>query len=108
MDPTFAHPHWILTGILSLIAGLWLFRWARRNDNRAEIAMASTEAALNKLRKPSPGSPRPPAASPKGSTAARFRNSMAQFIGIVGVVMLIAGLVLIVFGIFYPPDATLI
>ncbi len=108
MDPTFAHAHWILTGTLLLFAGLWLFRWARRNDNRAEIAMASTEAALNKLRKPSPGSTRPAATSPKSGTAARFRNSMAQFIGIVGVVMVIAGLVLIVFGIFYPPDATLI
>ncbi len=54
MDPTFAHPQWIVAGILLILGGFWLFRWARRNDSRAEIAALMAEAAINKLRKNSP------------------------------------------------------
>ena len=43
MDPTFAHPQWIVAGVLLILGGFWLFRWAARNDTRAEVAVASTE-----------------------------------------------------------------
>lgn len=103
MDPTFGHPHWIVAGILLILGGFTLFRWARRNDNRAEIAAASAEAAFSKLRKKSSGkAPAEPATTANRGMAARFRNSMAQFLGIVGVLAIIAGLVALIFGIFYP------
>ncbi|MFA5955743.1 hypothetical protein [Hyphomicrobium sp.] len=102
MDPTFAHPRWIVAGILLILGGFWLFRWARRNDSRAEIAALTASAAINKLRKNSPGrSQIKPATSARGGAMARFRNSMAQFLGIVGLLMIIAGLVAMVFGAFY-------
>ncbi|MBS0232951.1 MAG: hypothetical protein JSR99_05650 [Proteobacteria bacterium] len=102
MDLSFTHPHWIVAGVLLLLGGFWLFRWGRRNDDRDAIAAAATEAAINKLRKNSPGKTRvPPPPAAKIGAAARFRNAMAQFLGIVGLLMIIAGPVLIVFGIFY-------
>jgi predicted negative regulator of RcsB-dependent stress response len=96
MDPTFAHPKWIVAGILLILGGLWLFRWAQRNNAAAEITAATTEAAINKLLK-NPGSPSPA----KKRAAANFRNAMSQFFGIVGFLMMIAGLVALVLGIFY-------
>ena len=102
MYPTFAHPHWIVAGVLLILGGFWLFRWARRNDNSAAISAATAEAAINKLRRKSAGigQPTPVAAAGMGA-AARFRNAMAQFFGIVGILMVIAGLVAMVFGAFY-------
>ncbi|HML27420.1 MAG TPA: hypothetical protein PKE16_01005 [Hyphomicrobium sp.] len=99
---TFAHPHWIVAGVLLILGGFWLFRWARQNDSRAAIAAAATEAAINKLRKKTGAVGAAPAQTSAGSSArARFRNSMAQFFGIVGGLMMIAGLVAMVFGVFY-------
>ena len=102
MDATFAHPKWIVAGVALILGGLWLFRWARRNDNSAAIAAATTGAAINKLRKNSVKSAGMPSPAARISTAARFRNSMAQLLGIVGILMLIAGLLAAVFGVFYP------
>ncbi|WP_414462036.1 hypothetical protein [Hyphomicrobium sp. DY-1] len=102
MNATFAHPLWIVAGLLLILGGFWLFRWARRNDTRAAIAAATTEAAINKLRKkPGAAGPGQPKASAGGSARTRFRNSMAQFFGIVGILMVIAGLVAMTFGVFY-------
>jgi hypothetical protein len=102
MNPTFGHPQWIVAGVLLILGGFWLFRWARRNDASAEIAAATTEAAINKLRKNSAATVNTkPATSAGGGAAVRFRNSMAQFLGIVGILMVIAGLVAMVFGVFY-------
>ncbi|MGO4682804.1 hypothetical protein [Hyphomicrobium sp. 2TAF46] len=97
MDPGFAHPLWIVAGVLLIFAGFWLFRWSRRNSASAEIAAATTEAAVNKLLKNPAGSAKPA----KKRAAANFRNAMAQLAGIVGLLMIIAGLVYAVFGIFY-------
>ncbi len=102
MDPTFAHPHWIVAGVLLILGGFWLFRWARRNDAQAEISAATTEAAINKLLKNPQAKAETAKPSSAGSGAAvRFRNSMAQFFGIVGALMMMAGIVAIVFGAFY-------
>ncbi len=84
-----------------ILVGFWLFRWASRNDTSAEIAAATTEAAINQFRKKSP-TKAPSVRPPAGKIAAvRFLNSMAQFFGIVAVLMMIAGIVATVFGIFY-------
>ncbi len=105
MDPSFTHPHWIVAGVLLLLGGFWLFRWGQRNDDRGVIAAAAAEAAINKLRKNSPGKTRAsPAPAAKIGAATRFRNAMAQFLAIVGLLMIIAGPVLIVFGLFYAAE----
>jgi hypothetical protein len=102
MDPTFLHPKWIGAGLALFVCGIWLFRWGRRNDMSAQLAAATAEAAINKLRKNSSPKTKPNApAATRGSTAARFRNSMAQLLGIVGILMIIAGLVAMIFGVFY-------
>ena len=105
MDPTFSHPHWIVAGLLLILAGFWLFRWSRRNNAAGEIAAATTEAAINKLLKnPAAKVPAGTQSPAKKRAAANFRNAMAQLAGIVGLLMLITGLVYAVFGIFYPGE----
>jgi len=105
MDPTFAHPHWIVAGLLLILAGFWLFRWSRRNSASSEIAAATTESAINKLLKnPAANVPAGAPSPAKKRAAANFRNAMSQLAGIVGLLMLIAGLVYVVFGIFYPGE----
>jgi hypothetical protein len=97
MDPTFAHPKWIVVGVLLFLSGLWLFRWAARNDSASEIAAATREAAVNKLLK---GAPTPPAQNKKRA-AAQFRHAMSQLTGIVGFLLIIAGLLSAFLGVFY-------
>lgn len=102
MNPTFAHPLWIVAGLLLILGGFWLFRWARRNDTRGAIAAATAEATINKLRKkPGPAASGHPKDAAGSSARTRFRNSMAQFFGIVGILMVLAGLVAMTFGVFY-------
>jgi uncharacterized membrane protein len=102
MNPTFAHPHWIVAGVLLILVGFWLFRWARRNSASAEVAAATTEVAVNKLFKNSASKvPAGGSTAKKQRAAANFRNAMSQLFGIVGFLMIIAGLVAVVFGIFY-------
>ena len=88
------------------MGGFWLFRWGRRNDRRAELSEAATEAAFAKLRKRpgAPGQTTAQAPAKRDETVARFRNSMAQFLGIVGLLMILGGIVAMVFGIFYVSD----
>jgi hypothetical protein len=106
MDPTFGHPQWIVAGILLILGGFWLFRWARQNDRSAQLAAAEVDATLNKLRKKSSAQGNSAATPPAGKVAAvRFRNSMAQFFGIVGILMILVGLVAMVFGVFYGPES---
>lgn len=99
MDPTFGHPKWIVAGVLLLLAGLWLFRWASRNNSADEVAAATTEAAINKfLKKGAAGSPAPA----KKRAMAQFRHAMSQFIGIIGFLLILAGLMAALLGVFYP------
>ncbi|HVZ04689.1 hypothetical protein [Hyphomicrobium sp.] len=97
MEPTFGHPLWISSGILLLIFGGLLFRWARRDNAGERIAIATRESAVNKLFK---GGDTPRAAAqPLGRHY--FRRAMAQFFGIAGFLLIIAGLMATVLGIFY-------
>jgi len=102
MDPTFGHPIWIAAGVLLVLAGFGLFRWAARNNASGEIAAATTEAAINKLLKKSPdrnagGS----SALAKKRAIAQFRHAMSQFFGIVGFLLILAGFMAALLGIFY-------
>lgn len=93
MDPTFGHPLWITSGVLLVIVGFLLFRWARRLGAPDRNTAAQRDASVGKILK---GQKNPKAAAP-GS----FRRAMSQFFGIVGFLMILAGLLAIVLGIFY-------
>ena len=55
MEADFGHPLWISSGLLLMLVGFWLFRWASRNSAAGEIANATKEVAINKLLKGSQG-----------------------------------------------------
>jgi len=98
MDASFGHPIWISSGVLLIVIGFIMFRWARRNDAMDEVNLAAREAAVQKLLK-TPGA-KPPGTSKKRATA-NFRHAMSQFFGIVGFLLIIAGIVAAIFGVFY-------
>jgi hypothetical protein len=94
MDPAFGHPLWISSGVVLIVVGFLLFRWARRLGSSDRVAAAQREASAGKIFK---GGQKPP----KSSASSNFRRSMSQFFGIVGFLMIIAGLMAIFLGIFY-------
>jgi hypothetical protein len=100
MEATFDHPLWISSGLLLMLAGFWLFRWANRNSATGEIANATKEVALNKLLKGSQGREASPAS--KNLPAHNFRRAMSQLFGIIGFLLIIVGLMSLLLGIFYP------
>lgn len=94
MDPTFGHPLWIGSGVLLVIIGFLLFRWARRLGAPDRNATAQHDASVGKIFK---GGQKGPKSSAPGS----FRRAMSQFFGIVGFLLIITGLMAIFLGIFY-------
>jgi len=100
MEATFGHPLWISSGLLLMLAGFWLFRWANRNSATGEIANATKEVALNKLLKGSQGREASPAS--KNLSAHNFRRAISQLFGIIGFLLIIVGLMSLLLGIFYP------
>jgi hypothetical protein len=98
MEPTFGHPLWISSGLLLMLAGFLLFRWARRRDPSATIAVATREATVRKLF----GGGRKDAAQRSPNLAPHyFRRAMSQLFGIIGFLLIIAGLMAAFLGIFY-------
>jgi hypothetical protein len=102
MEATFGHPLWISSGLLLMLAGFWLFRWASRNSATGEIANATKEVAINKLLKGSQSREASPAS--KNLPAHNFRRAMSQLFGIIGFLLIIAGLMSVLLGIFYPGE----
>lgn len=98
MEPTFGHPLWISSGILLMLAGFLLFRWARRSDAGQIIAAATREATVNKLLG---NGGKGVAQAPKNLPTHHFRRAMAQLFGIIGFLLIIAGLMAAFLGIFY-------
>lgn len=109
------HPGWIAIGIVMILAGVWLIRWANRNSMTAAIADATAEAAFKTIRKgaapdmPSAIKTRLDDVASAPSTAGKakkiagygFRHAMSQLFGVVGFVLVVAGLLLAVFGAMY-------
>jgi len=93
MDPTFGHPLWITSGVLLVIVGFLLFRWARRLGAPASSVPAQRDASVGKILKGQKSS--------KAAGPGSFRRAMSQFFGIVGFLMILAGLMAIFLGIFY-------
>jgi hypothetical protein len=97
MEPAFAHPLWISSGVLLMLVGFLLFRWARRSDPSAAITAATREATARKIF----GGGRKTARAPQNLAPHRFRRAMSQLFGIIGFLLVIAGLMAAFLGIFY-------
>jgi hypothetical protein len=110
-----AHPLWIALGLVMLLIGVWLIRWAARNNMASAISSATAEAAFNTIRKGGkfevPGEVRArmdDVRSAQGTTGKAkkvagyaFRHAMSQLFGIVGFLLVTAGLVAIILGVYY-------
>lgn len=93
MDPTFGHPLWVASGVLLVIVGFLLFRWARRLGATAQTAPVQRDASVGKIFKGQKSS--------KAAGPGSFRRAMSQFFGIVGFLLMLAGMMAIFLGIFY-------
>ena len=100
MPTTIAHPMWLAIGLLMSLIGIWLIRWASRNNMASAIKDATVGAALDTLAKR--GRPDGHGVDSKAKKVASYglRNSMSQLFGATGFILLMAGLVTAVLGIF--------
>lgn len=96
MELSFSHPKWVWVGALMFVIGVFLVRWARRNNRERQLAGSATDAAIRALRKEGR-----PAGQRKQNNENTFRNAMSQFFGSVGFILVIAGLLTAVFGAVY-------
>lgn len=92
-------PAWLLIGLLMTAAGIWMIRWASRNNMASAIKDATVDAAVDALAKR--GHHDMPQ-DPKAKTVASYgvRNSLAQVMGISGFILFMAGLVTAAIGVF--------
>ncbi len=107
-------PTWLIFGLILCALGIWLIRWAARNNMASEIKDAAVSATLSALAKR--GRPDVPdnvkaklseleaaaGVTGKAKTVARYavRNSLSQLFGVLGFILLMAGLVIAAIGIF--------
>ncbi|MEQ1671129.1 MAG: hypothetical protein ABL893_09755 [Hyphomicrobium sp.] len=110
------HPAWLALGIVMIAAGIWLIRWANRNNMASAIAGATADAAFKAVRHGA--APEVPAGikarldevRAEQSTTGKakkiagygIRHAMSQLFGVIGFFALIIGLMLVVLGLFYP------
>jgi uncharacterized membrane protein len=111
------HPGWVALGIAMILVGVWLIRWANRNNMASVLSSAATEAAIGAMRKGTHHGEVPSAikagyddvasapthaGKAKKVTGYIFRNAMSQLFGVIGFIMVVVGLMLAVLGLFYP------
>jgi hypothetical protein len=115
MMPAIPHPTWIIYGLIAVLIGIWLIRWASRNNMASAIRDATVGVALDALAKR--GRPEMPAelrakvddirnASGKSGKAKKIasygvRHSLSQIAGITGFILVMSGLVAAVLGVYY-------
>ena len=80
MEPAFGHPLWISSGVLMMLVGFLLFRWARRDNAADHVAKATREAVVNKMLKGGGPSSRG-AHRPKSSLSIIFAGRWRSFSG---------------------------
>jgi protein-S-isoprenylcysteine O-methyltransferase Ste14 len=109
------HPGWVAIGLVLIGIGVWLIRWANRNNMAGQIAGATAEAAAKALHRGA--HPEVPSAikakyddvasqptytgKAKKIASYGFRNAMSQLFGVVGFIATVVGLMLVVLGLFY-------
>lgn len=107
-------PSWLIAGLVVCALGVWLIRWAARNNMASEIKDAAVSATLSALAKR--GRPDLPdnvkarmselnaagGVTGKAKTVAGYavRNSLSQVFGVLGFILLMAGLLVAAIGIF--------
>ncbi len=100
-----AHPKWIFFGIASVLFGVWLIRWAARNNMAGRISDATAESAADGLRARGKAGVDQLRSSEKATRekVARYsaRNSMSQLAGIIGFMLVMGGLLAVVLGVYY-------
>jgi len=100
-----AHPEWILGGVAAVLLGVWLIRWAARNNMATRISDVTAESAADNLRARGKSGVEQLRNSDKVTRdkIARYsaRNSMSQLAGIVGFMLVMGGLLAIVLGVYY-------
>ncbi len=109
------HPGWVAIGIVMIAIGIWLIRWANRNNMISTMTEATTEVAISAMRKRgSPDMPSEikarfddvasePTTTGKTKKVARYavRHALSQVFGVMGFVAVVAGLLLAVLGVVY-------
>lgn len=101
------HPGWVAIGLGMILVGVWLIRWANRNNMTSAIAGATTDAAVEALRHGTRAGPDdakrsgPHPARTKKIASYGFRNAMSQLFGVIGFISVVVGLMLAVLGAFY-------
>lgn len=109
------HPAWIAYGLIAALIGIWLIRWASRNNMASAIRDATVGVALDTIAKR--GRPGMPAelrakvddirnAQGKSGKARKIasygvRHSLSQIAGITGFILVMSGLVTAVLGVYY-------
>ncbi len=100
-----AHPEWIFAGIAAVLVGVWLIRWAARNNMAGQISGVTSDAAADSLRARGKAGAEQLRASEKltREKVARYsaRNSMSQLAGVLGFILVMGGLMAIVLGVYY-------
>lgn len=109
------HPGWIAIGLALIVAGIWLIRWANRNNMASAIAEATAEAAFKGIRKgAAPDMPATikarlddvnsaPTKTGKAKKIAGYgiRHALSQVFGVAGFILLVVGVMLVALGAFY-------
>lgn len=109
-----SHPGWLAAGLLIALLGVWMIRWANRNNMTAAIRDATVGVAIDAVAKR--GRPNLPvharteldkfksaSVTGKARTVASYgiRQSLSQLLGVTGFILVMSGLVMAVFGLFY-------
>ena len=109
------HPSWVAIGLVLIGIGVWLIRWANRNNMAGQIAGAAAEAAAKALHRgahsdmPSAIKTKyddvtsQPTYTGKAKKIAGYgvRNAMSQLFGVTGFITTVVGLMFVVLGLFY-------
>ena len=95
--PPLTHPAWLVYGVLALLIGIWMIRWANRNKVTPAIRGATVGAAIDAVTG-AHGTGR------KSKKVAGYgvRKSLAQLSGITGFVLVAAGMLAAIMSVYYP------
>lgn len=104
MPQSMQHPLWIFVGLMLVLVGILLVRWAARNDMTSAISQATAQSAIGALlRRSSKSGRRKARAEEKANrpTGYAARHAMSQLAGAVGFILIMAGLLAAVLGVYY-------
>lgn len=115
MPISISHQSWVVLGLVLVVLGVLLVRWAARNNMVSVVTDATTGAVFSKLRKggalevPDEIKARYDDVMAEGSTVGRakklagytVRHAVSQVAGVGGGLLIVAGLLAAALGVFY-------